>query len=95
MRQGLHQLRVATEGKGLVELTREVADWVRAQRIETGLLTLFCRHTSAFSLFRRTPIAMSEPTSKRFLAGSRRKMAPATFMRPKGWTTCQPTSGRR
>ncbi len=47
MRQGLHQLRVATEGKGLIEITQEVAGWLRAQRIETGLLTLFCRHTSA------------------------------------------------
>ena len=27
--------------------TREVAGWISQQRIETGLLTLFCRHTSA------------------------------------------------
>ncbi len=47
MRQALHQLRVATRGKGLVEITPEVAVWVREQQIETGLLTLFCRHTSA------------------------------------------------
>jgi secondary thiamine-phosphate synthase enzyme len=47
MRQALHQLRIATSGKGLIEITREVAVWVRAQQIETGLLTIFCRHTSA------------------------------------------------
>ena len=40
-------MMVATAGKGLVEITREVAQWVGAQKIETGLLTLFCRHTSA------------------------------------------------
>jgi len=40
-------MMVATAGKGLNEITREVAQWVGAQKIETGLLTLFCRHTSA------------------------------------------------
>jgi secondary thiamine-phosphate synthase enzyme len=47
MRQAQHVLPVATKGKGLVEITREVAGWVSQQKIETGLLTLFCRHTSA------------------------------------------------
>lgn len=47
MRQAQHVLTVATKGKGLVEITREVAEWVSKQKIETGLLTLFCRHTSA------------------------------------------------
>jgi secondary thiamine-phosphate synthase enzyme len=47
MRQVQHVLTVATKGKGLVEITREVAGWVSQQKIECGLLTLFCRHTSA------------------------------------------------
>lgn len=47
MRQAQHVLTVATKGKGLVEITREVAGWVSQQKIKTGLLTLFCRHTSA------------------------------------------------
>lgn len=47
MQQALHHLRITTRGKGLVEITAEVAAWVEAQRIETGLLTVFCRHTSA------------------------------------------------
>jgi secondary thiamine-phosphate synthase enzyme len=47
MRQAQHVLTVATKGKGLIEITREVAEWVSRQNIETGLLTLFCRHTSA------------------------------------------------
>jgi secondary thiamine-phosphate synthase enzyme len=47
MRQALHHLHVATHGRGLVEITAEVARWVAGQRIEIGLLTLFCRHTSA------------------------------------------------
>ncbi len=47
MRQALHRLAVATHGKGLVEITREVLAWTAAQDIGTGLLTLWCRHTSA------------------------------------------------
>ena len=47
MRQALHRLTVATHGKGLVEITREVLAWTAAQGVGTGLLTLWCRHTSA------------------------------------------------
>ena len=34
-------------GRGLLEISREIADWQRGQSIQIGLLTLFCRHTSA------------------------------------------------
>ena len=47
MRQALHQLTFQTQGRGLLEITREIAGWVGEQRIATGLLTVFCRHTSA------------------------------------------------
>ena len=47
MRQTQHTLTVATRGKGLVEITGDVRKWVSAQEIANGLLTLFCRHTSA------------------------------------------------
>ena len=33
--------------QGLHEITEQVAQWVREQDISSGLLTLFCRHTSA------------------------------------------------
>jgi secondary thiamine-phosphate synthase enzyme len=47
MRQSLHVLRVRARQRGLLEITSEVRDWVSAQKITQGLLTLFCRHTSA------------------------------------------------
>ena len=47
MRQAAEVLRVPTRGRGLYEFTRAVADWVRGRGMQTGLLTLFCRHTSA------------------------------------------------
>jgi secondary thiamine-phosphate synthase enzyme len=47
MKQALHRLTVATDGQGLLEITEPVARWVAEQRIGTGLLTIWCRHTSA------------------------------------------------
>jgi secondary thiamine-phosphate synthase enzyme len=47
MRQVQHQLSIATNGKGFVEITLPVKQWVAEQGIVTGLLTLYCRHTSA------------------------------------------------
>lgn len=47
MRQFLHVLSISTRGRGLVEVTAPVAKWVSQHSIVTGLLTIFCRHTSA------------------------------------------------
>lgn len=41
------QFTVETPGRGLIEITDRVADWLRETGIETGVLNLFCRHTSA------------------------------------------------
>lgn len=47
MRQAARALSFKTPGQGLLEITREVAGWAHDQGMTTGLLTLFCRHTSA------------------------------------------------
>ena len=47
MRQAAVELEVRTERQGLVEVTRPVVRWVGEQGLATGLLTIFCRHTSA------------------------------------------------
>jgi secondary thiamine-phosphate synthase enzyme len=47
MKQARTTLTVETSGQGLVEITSDVARWVAGQDIAEGLLTLFCRHTSA------------------------------------------------
>ena len=41
------RLLVETEGQGLVEITDAVSRWVFGTGILHGLLTIFCRHTSA------------------------------------------------
>ena len=47
VRQAAHSLEVATRGQGLYECTPAIVGWVRRQGMQTGLLTVFCRHTSA------------------------------------------------
>ncbi|HXE24931.1 MAG TPA: secondary thiamine-phosphate synthase enzyme YjbQ [Roseiarcus sp.] len=47
MRQFADSLWIPTRGRGLVEITRDVLDWLQPRGVRTGLLTLFCRHTSA------------------------------------------------
>lgn len=40
-------LRFDTAGKGLTDITGEVNAWLAQSRLLKGVLTLFCRHTSA------------------------------------------------
>ena len=50
MRQAGGSLAVRTRGRGLVDITAEVRRWLDAHPTEpiiTGLVTLFCTHTSA------------------------------------------------
>jgi secondary thiamine-phosphate synthase enzyme len=47
LRQFTHKLYVTTRGKGLYEITAEIAQWLAAQQVRTGLLTVFVQHTSA------------------------------------------------
>lgn len=46
MLQHLDTLTISTSGAGLYEFTREVGRFVEQSSIETGLLTVYCRHTS-------------------------------------------------
>lgn len=47
MKQAIHSFTITTTGKGLTEITAPVRAWLDDQGILTGLLTVFCRHTSA------------------------------------------------
>jgi secondary thiamine-phosphate synthase enzyme len=47
MRQAVDILSISTRGRGLVEITRDVLNWLKPHTVQAGLLTLFCRHTSA------------------------------------------------
>lgn len=47
MRQSLHEIVVATRGRGLYEFTEEAERLVRQEKLQNGLLTLHVEHTSA------------------------------------------------
>jgi secondary thiamine-phosphate synthase enzyme len=42
-----HEFGVSTHGQALYEFTPDVERWLAGLAVRTGLLTLFCRHTSA------------------------------------------------
>ena len=77
MRQALHTLTQDTRGKGLYELTRPVTAWVGAQGIGTGLLTLFCRHTSASLVIQEN----ADPTVREDMARFFEDLAPESATR--------------
>ncbi|MDO8958482.1 MAG: secondary thiamine-phosphate synthase enzyme YjbQ [Rhodocyclaceae bacterium] len=47
MKQVTNRLAVRSSGRGLFEITAQLRDFQRQSGIRTGLLTVFCRHTSA------------------------------------------------
>ena len=47
MRQATGSIEIETRRQGLVEVTRDISGWIEAQAMREGLLTIFCRHTSA------------------------------------------------
>lgn len=47
MRQATGIVAIDTPGRGLHEITAAVTHWTAARRLDEGLLTLFCRHSSA------------------------------------------------
>jgi secondary thiamine-phosphate synthase enzyme len=46
-RQATGRLNVETRGQGFTEITEPVRRWVAGTGLTHGLLTVFCRHTSA------------------------------------------------
>jgi secondary thiamine-phosphate synthase enzyme len=63
MRQALRHLNVETSGRGLAEITSTVRNFVSEQLMHTGVLTLFCRHTSASLLIQEN----ADPSVRRDL----------------------------
>jgi secondary thiamine-phosphate synthase enzyme len=47
VKQFVCELNVATRGTGLYEITDRIGAWVSGQKLTTGLLTVFVKHTSA------------------------------------------------
>ncbi len=68
MYQSTKTLEIHTCGRGLVEITRDVERWVSECHLETGLLTIFIRHTSASLLIQENADAKVQRDLERFFA---------------------------
>jgi secondary thiamine-phosphate synthase enzyme len=67
MKQASTLLRLTAPAQGLHLFTREVEQWVRAQGITEGLLTLFIRHTSASLLIQENAASAARRDLERWL----------------------------
>src|SRR4051812_719552 len=65
-------LTIATSGAGLYEFTDEAAEFVREAGAETGLLTLFVRHTSCSLIIQEN----ADPDVRRDLDAFFRRLVP-------------------
>ncbi len=72
MMQRTHALEARTRGRGLYDITRDVIAWTQGQAIATGLLTLFCRHTSASLIIQEN----ADPSAQRDLEAFLERVAP-------------------
>ena len=72
MRQAQHPLVIATKGRGFTHLTGDIAQWLATAGVLTGLLTIFCRHTSASLLIQEN----ADPTVLRDFETAWSRLAP-------------------
>ena len=72
LRQASTTLTVRAPRPGLHDITSEVAEWCAGQNLADGLLTLFCRHTSASLLIQET----AAPAARRDLEAFFDRLAP-------------------
>jgi len=74
-------ISVSTRGQGLYEFTREAEAFVRKAGVETGLLTVFVRHTSCSLLIQEN----ADPDVRRDLDQFFRRLVPPSDDPSMGW----------
>lgn len=72
MRQEQHEITIGTQGPGLYEFTTDARAFLAASGIGTGLLVVFCQHTSASLLIQEN----ADPDVQRDLASFFRRLVP-------------------
>ena len=68
LRQATTDLAIDTVGRGLFEITRPVSAWIGELGAQSGLVTLFIRHTSASLLIQENAAAEVRADFDRFFA---------------------------
>ena len=77
------QLTIQTRGQGLYEFTDEVAEFVRRQGVEEGLLTVIVRHTSCSLLVQEN----ADPDVQRDLKTFFSRLVPPSDAPSMAWVT--------
>ena len=72
VKQAAHIFEIGTRGQRLYDCTSTITQWVRQQAMQTGLLTVFCRHTSASLLIQEN----ADPTVRTDLEAFFNRLAP-------------------
>jgi len=70
--QSVRTIVLTTRGQGLYEFTETLSSWLSEQEIQTGLLTVFCRHTSASLLIQEN----ADPTVQHDIKAYFSRLAP-------------------
>jgi len=68
LRQVASTIAAIAPRQGLHEVTDPIAQWVCEQDIETGLLTIFCRHTSASLVIQENAASAARRDLETFMA---------------------------
>ncbi|GGF16284.1 hypothetical protein GCM10011611_22570 [Aliidongia dinghuensis] len=72
MRQVQTRIAIETQGGDLTDITREIAAWLAATGLADGLVTVFCRHTSASLVIQEN----ADPDVQRDLIAFFRRLVP-------------------
>jgi secondary thiamine-phosphate synthase enzyme len=68
LRQAIDTLHFTARSQGLHDITADVESWLSAATITDGLLTLFCRHTSASLLVQENAAPAARQDLERYFA---------------------------
>ena len=68
MQQRIASIEILAPRQGLFEFTNRVESWLAEQPISAGLLTLFCRHTSASLLVQENAAPAARRDMERYFA---------------------------
>ena len=72
IRQAVTMLTIETDRQGMIEVTDRINRWVADQAMRDGLLTIFCRHSSASLLIQEN----AAPAARRDLEAYFARIAP-------------------
>ncbi len=72
LHQASHTIQTRAPKPGLYDITGEVSGWIDSQRLGTGLLTIFCAHTSASLVIQEN----AAPAARRDLEDFFERIAP-------------------